>query len=74
MKHGKSLPKPTGARRVTKPDKTRVWVFDGMEFKSKRELYAYFSPEARMAREKAAELDANLAATAKELPQTAGEL
>lgn len=54
MKHGKSLPKPAGARRVTKPDKTRVWVFDGMEFKSKRELYVYFSPEARMERAKAA--------------------
>lgn len=54
MKHGKSLPKPAGARRVTKPDKTRVWVFDGMEFKSKRELYAYYSPEARMERAKAA--------------------
>lgn len=54
MKHGKSLPTPAGARRVTKPDKTRVWVFDGMEFKSKRELYAYYSPEARMERAKAA--------------------
>lgn len=39
---------------MTKPDKTRVWVFDGMEFKSKRELYVYFSPEARMERAKAA--------------------
>jgi hypothetical protein len=57
MKHGKSLPTPAGARRVTKPDKTRVWLFDGMEFRSKRELYAYYSPEARMAREKAAELE-----------------
>lgn len=54
MKHGKSLPTPAGARRVTKPDKTRVWLFDGMEFNSKRELYAYFSPEARMERAKAA--------------------
>lgn len=55
MKKNKSLPTPKGAQRITKPDKTRVWKFGDLEFKSKRELYEYFSPEARMEREKLAQ-------------------
>ena len=55
MKHNKGLPTPKGAQRITKPDKTRVWIFGDLEFKSKRELFEYFSPEARIERAKSAE-------------------
>lgn len=57
MKSRKSFPHPAGARRITKADNTRVWVIGDLEFKSKRELYAWFSPEARMARSKTTEVE-----------------
>jgi len=33
-----------GLRRVTKSDGSRVWLFDGIEFDTKRQVYAYAHP------------------------------
>lgn len=55
MKKNHSLPRPSGARRITNKDGKRVWAIGDLEFASKRDLFQYFSPEARMERAKAAE-------------------
>jgi hypothetical protein len=55
MKHAHALPHPAGAKRVTRADGIRVWVLGELEFNTKRDLFDYFSTEAKLARVKAAQ-------------------